>query len=136
MYSPDDIFRAAHAIRPYLGALVTAAEAQAIDRQLDILIRQSSETNAAHKLLALLTEHDTTQEWIRLLLEEHHPVETILKIIRTYHPLPGNLGTIESPRYICPIASCHQDWYRRSVEQAIPKCPVHDVPLIRASKRE
>jgi hypothetical protein len=43
---------------------------------------------------------------------------------------------VESPRYRCPVASCHQLWYRHDLEEPIPQCPIHYLPLVRDSKAE
>jgi hypothetical protein len=86
------------------------------------------------KLLALLQQEAMTREWLRLYLKGQRPAETILPIIRTYHPLTAKTSTVQSPKYVCPVASCHRDWYRQTVDQAIPHCPIHNVPLVRDSK--
>ena len=51
-----------------------------------------------------------------------------------YHPLTGSASRIESPRYRCPVAGCHQTWYRHQAEAAIPQCPIHHVQMVRDSK--
>lgn len=51
-----------------------------------------------------------------------------------YTPLVGSESRVESPRYRCPVASCHQIWYRHSSEEDIPHCPIHDVVMVRDSK--
>jgi hypothetical protein len=51
-----------------------------------------------------------------------------------YSPLTGSDSRVESPRYRCPVVSCHQIWYRHGAEEAIPHCPIHDVVLVRDSK--
>ena len=52
----------------------------------------------------------------------------------SYSPLTGSSSRVESPRYRCPVVSCHQTWYRHEAEEAIPHCPIHDVVMIRDSK--
>ncbi|MBD2425117.1 hypothetical protein [Phormidium sp. FACHB-1136] len=52
----------------------------------------------------------------------------------SYTPLAGSESRVESPRYRCPVASCHQTWYRHIVDEAIPHCPIHDVVMVRDSK--
>lgn len=52
----------------------------------------------------------------------------------SYSPLVGSQARVESPRYRCPVANCHQSWYRHEAEEAIPHCPIHDVVLVRDSK--
>ncbi|HIK44551.1 MAG TPA: hypothetical protein IGR64_06635 [Leptolyngbyaceae cyanobacterium M65_K2018_010] len=51
-----------------------------------------------------------------------------------YSPLVGSTSQVESPRYRCPVVSCHQSWYRHSADETIPHCPIHDLVLIRDSK--
>ncbi len=51
-----------------------------------------------------------------------------------YSPLSGSSSRVESPRYRCPVASCHQVWYRHQASDAIPHCPIHDLALVRDSK--
>jgi hypothetical protein len=51
-----------------------------------------------------------------------------------YTPLPDSTTRVESPRYRCPVASCHQIWYRPAASEDIPLCPIHDVQLVRDSK--
>ncbi len=53
-----------------------------------------------------------------------------------YPPLVGSTSRVESPRYRCPVASCHQVWYRHDPEEPIPHCPIHDLLLVRDSKAE
>ncbi|MEY3297034.1 MAG: hypothetical protein RLZZ597_294 [Cyanobacteriota bacterium] len=52
----------------------------------------------------------------------------------SYTPLAGSESRVESPRYRCPVASCHQIWYRHSSDEAIPHCAIHDVVMVRDSK--
>lgn len=51
-----------------------------------------------------------------------------------YTPLSGSKSQVESPRYRCPVASCHQVWYRPTAIEQIPPCPIHDVQMVRDSK--
>ncbi|MGF1570353.1 MAG: hypothetical protein ACFCVD_20155 [Nodosilinea sp.] len=53
---------------------------------------------------------------------------------QSYLPLTGSVARVESPRYRCPVASCHQVWYRHDTSEAIPPCPIHDVLFVRDSK--
>ncbi|MFH7244947.1 MAG: hypothetical protein ACHWZW_19095 [Spirulina sp.] len=52
----------------------------------------------------------------------------------SYTPLSGSESRVESPRYRCPVASCHQNWYRHDSDEPIPHCPIHDVVMVRDSK--
>jgi hypothetical protein len=134
MSSANAVFDAAQAIRPYLTDLLEVPMAQSMDRQLAMLLEPDGKTVSDEKLLALLQQEAMTREWLRLYLKGQRPADTILPIIRTYHPLMAKTSTVQSPRYVCPVASCHRDWYRQTVDQAIPHCPIHNVPLVRASK--
>ncbi|BDM80414.1 hypothetical protein [Acaryochloris marina] len=130
-YSPDEIRKAAIAIQPYIAELLDAPNAQRLERQLEGLLSQSSLKQGSHTQLShLLAEHESTQDWIRLYLEEQYPAEDILKALRVYYPLPGIENSVESPRYICPVEKCNQDWYRKNREDEIPVCPVHGLKLI------
>lgn len=51
-----------------------------------------------------------------------------------YSPLTGSTSRVESPRYRCPVASCHQLWHRHTTAEAIPHCPIHDTQFVRDSK--
>ncbi|HEY9877896.1 MAG TPA: hypothetical protein V6D29_05535 [Leptolyngbyaceae cyanobacterium] len=134
MYSADEIVKTAQEIRPYLPQLLDAPSAQQVDSQLAQLLVRSQDAPATQQIVELLTQREPTREWMRLSLEEHYPVETIFKTLRTYHPLSGSDNSIESPRYICTVASCHQSWYRRDQSVGIPRCPIHDVQMVRDSK--
>jgi hypothetical protein len=65
--------------------------------------------------------------------EQNHPGATQLPN-DSYTPLVGSESRVESPRYRCPVASCHQTWYRHSSDEAIPHCPIHNLVMIRDSK--
>ena len=135
MFPSDKLLAAAREIRPYIPELLDPLLAQTLGKQLEGLLAMAVlEQGVDKQILKLLAEHKATQEWIRLYVEENYPAEAILKVIRTYSPLPGTMHAVESPRYLCPVASCHQEWYRRDLEQAIPNCPIHDVQLVRDSK--
>lgn len=149
-YSIDEIVRTAQEIRPYLMKLLEAPNAQRVDQQLAQLLSQSSDplgmasaiapqptaTQQAitQQIVDVLSQQESTREWLRLALEERYPAETILRTLWTYHPLSSREHSIESPRYRCPVASCHQEWHRRSPEASIPKCPIHHLQMVRDSK--
>ncbi|WP_299409385.1 hypothetical protein [Acaryochloris sp. IP29b_bin.148] len=130
-YSADEIYRAARAIQPYLADLVNAPSAQRLERKLEGLLSESAlKQGSDRELSQLLSEHESTQDWIRLYLEESYPAEDILKALRIYYPLPGIERSVESPRYVCPVEKCNQDWYRQNRDAEIPVCPVHGIKLI------
>jgi hypothetical protein len=133
MYSADAVLDAAQAIRPYLMDLLDVPMAQSVDRQLAVLLDNQG-ASGEEKLLGLLQQEAMTREWLRLYLEGQRPAETILPTLRTYNPLTAKSSKIESPKYVCPVASCNQDWYRQSIDQNIPHCPIHDVVMVRDSK--
>jgi hypothetical protein len=135
MTSPTNVLEAARAIRPYLSQLLPHADAEVADKRLELILQTSTDDAArSQEIRALLATAEPTREWLRLYLEEQKPAEEILKIMRTYQPLPGKSGAIASPRYRCPVASCHQTWYRRDASAEIPTCPIHGVKLVRESK--
>lgn len=135
--APSEVLQAAREIRPYLQNLLSPAEMNAVDQQLDQLLAQATDNEQqSREILDFLSRGELTREWMRLYLEERQPAAKILDIIRTYRPLPGKSGAIASPRYRCPVASCHQVWYRRQVEASIPDCPIHGIQMVRESKPE
>lgn len=135
MVSHDDVLKAAQAIRPYLAELLGEAEGQAIAHRIDMLLSANGDLYAQKvEVWQVLAATEPTREWLRLYLEEQQPVTQILDIIRTYQPLPGKAGKVVSPRYRCPVASCHQIWYRREMSAEIPNCPIHGVKMVRESK--
>lgn len=144
MYSAEDVVKTAAEIQPYLPSLLDAASARQLADQLTPLLSEATpppaadpaahSPTAAQQIMALLSQQKTTREWLRLALEERHTADTILKLLNTYQPLAGSTSTIESPHYVCPVSSCHQQWYRHDPEEAIPLCPIHNVQLVRDSK--
>ena len=135
MTSYPDVLQAAKAIRPYLAELLERPDANAMGDRLELALNASTDTAAQQaEIRRVLSVAEPTREWLRLYLEEQKPVAEILSIIRTYHPLPGKAGVVASPRYRCPVASCHQMWYRREVGTEVPNCPIHGVQMVRESK--
>jgi len=135
MTSPSDVVQAAQAIRPYLSELLSHSDAAMVAHRLDLALSATSEASTQREeLLTILSASETTGEWLRLYLEGQHATADILNIIRTYHPLPGKTGVVASPRYRCPVASCHQTWYRRDTGMEIPDCPIHGIKMVRESK--
>ncbi len=135
MTSSPDVLQAAQAIRPYLAELLDRPDADAMGHRLELALSATADSTTqqaeVHRVLSLA---EPTREWLRLYLEEQKSATEILGIIRTYQPLPGKAGTVESPRYVCPVASCHQTWYRREAEAAVPNCPIHGIQMVRESK--
>ncbi|MGD1940428.1 MAG: hypothetical protein ACFB0G_03890 [Leptolyngbyaceae cyanobacterium] len=135
MTSPSDVLQAAQEIRPYLPDLLTHPDAGIMAQRLDLSLNTAADLEAqSTSILNVLSSAEPTREWARLYLEEHQPAAAILPIIRTYQPLPGKAGVVASPRYQCPVASCHQVWYRRQAADTIPNCPIHGVQMVRESK--
>jgi len=134
MSAQRDVIQAAQAMRPYLPELLDASVVTAFAQRLEQLLAQSAQTQDDQAVRELLGQQEATREWLRLYLEERRPAAEILKVLRTYHPLPGKSGAIASPRYRCPVASCNRVWYRRQVEDAVPNCPIHGIQMVRDSK--
>lgn len=129
-----NMLEAAQAIRPYLSDLLTAPDAKIMGQRLDLILNANIDSEVqSEEIRSLFATTQTTQEWFSLYAEGR-PVEKIVSIIRTYQPLPGKSDAIASPRYRCPVANCHQVWYRRDVDEPIPNCPIHDVQMVRDSK--
>lgn len=135
MTSSPDVLQAAQAIRPYLPELLSRPDAEAMANRLDLVLRQTADSAAQQaEVRQVLSLAEPTREWLRLFIEEETPAAEILTIIRTYQPLPGKAGVVASPRYRCPVASCHQTWYRRAVQADVPDCPIHGIKMVRDSK--
>ncbi|MEM7648444.1 MAG: hypothetical protein AAF283_04660 [Cyanobacteria bacterium P01_A01_bin.70] len=135
MTSPADVLQAAREIRPYLSELLTHPDAEIMAQRLDLSLNTAADLEAqSTSILNVLSSAEPTREWARLYLEDRQPAAVILSIIRTYQPLPGKAGVVASPRYRCPVASCHQVWYRRQASDSIPNCPIHGVQMVRESK--
>ena len=131
MYSAEQVFKAAQAIRPYLPELLAAPQAQQLEEQLAPLLAVPSSSESHHlRLCQLLANDETVQAWVKLYLEENYAAADILKALRVYYPLPGLAHAVESPHYVCPVENCHQDWYRQHRQDAIPHCPIHDLQLV------
>jgi hypothetical protein len=133
-YSVSDICRAARAIQPHLDQLLELPHAQNISQQIDHMLANRETPDMGAQLLKLLQTEELTRQWVHYFLDEQMDADSILALIRTYHPLTKGDGAIASPRYCCPVASCHREWYRRSLEETIPTCPIHNLTLVRASK--
>jgi len=135
MTSSPDVLQAAQAIRPYLAELLERPDANVMGERLELALNATTDTAAQQaEIRRVLSVAEPTREWLRLYLEEQKPAAEILSIIRTYQPLPGKAGVVASPRYCCPVASCHQTWYRRKVGAEVPHCPIHGVQMVRESK--
>lgn len=135
MTTSPDILQAAQAIRPYLTELLERPDANAMSDRLESALSDTANaTTQQAEIRRVLSVAEPTREWLRLYLEEQKPAAEILRIIRTYQPLPGKAGVVESPRYRCPVASCHQTWYRRDASAVVPNCPIHGIQMVRESK--
>ncbi|MGF1458157.1 MAG: hypothetical protein ACFBSG_03945 [Leptolyngbyaceae cyanobacterium] len=134
MTSTPKLVQATQAIRPYLPELLSPRDAEAMARQLDLALTIATDGEPSQEIMQVLSATEMTRQWLQLYLEGEHSEAEILDIIRTYQPLPGKSGTVASPRYRCPVASCHQVWYRRDVATEVPTCPIHGVVMVRDSK--
>jgi hypothetical protein len=121
----EEVLEAARAIRPHLHSLV-GDHAGDMDRELALLLDQA-ETGESVKLqvLQVLSQRQETRDWARRLLQ-------IPQEDRSYEGLPGRPGPISVPRYACPRGD-GEPWYRFSVADQIPICPVHDISYVRVS---
>jgi hypothetical protein len=133
-YPTADLCRAAQAIQPYLKDLLELRHAQNLEQQLNHLVTNAENPQVGAQILAVLQQEEILWQWTHLYLDEHHEADQILPLIRTYHPLSQGDTSIESPRYGCPVASCHREWYRRNLAETVPTCPIHNLTLVRTSK--
>jgi len=118
-FSSHEILESARTIRAYLPKLLTPDEAQQMDAQLSDLLAQAHTGQAVEQqILSVLTSHSRTQEWVAEFLSpttfSRGPGDSVL---------PGRIGMITAPRYVCPEGDFV--WYRFSLGETIPTCPSH-----------
>ncbi|BAY10865.1 hypothetical protein [Calothrix sp. NIES-2098] len=124
MYDSADILEAARSIRPYLGELLPAAQAEIIDQRLANLLAQANTRQPIDNLiLELLAAQDTTREWLSRFLQDKQQPEHM----RSFSPLPGQGSIVNAAKFVCPQGD--YIWYRPRVGIEPPLCPTHNLPL-------
>lgn len=122
----SDVTDMARAIRPYLSSLV-GNDAPAIDRQIGTLLeRAESGDEVDVELAELIDAAPATQAWADQFLNRPAPER---RAQRSFQPLPGDATPIMAQRYVCPEGD--YVWFRPSVGTPIPRCPTHNLILIR-----
>lgn len=105
------------AIRPYLVDLVGADAATILDGRIDRLLADRPVKRPA---LELLSEHPATRSWAAEYLRT--PVQ-----LRLYEAVPGSPQKAPRvPKYVCPVPGCPTVWFRFSIAEAVPGCPLHN----------
>ncbi len=116
----------ARAIRPYLSRLV-GNDWQAIDGQIGRLLeRAESGDEVDAELTELIDATPATQAWADKFLNRSAPKR---RVQRSFQPLPGDATPIMAQRFVCPEGD--YVWYRPSVGTPIPRCPTHNLLLVR-----
>lgn len=116
------LIECARAIRPHLGHLI-GPDANMLDQRLAALIvRAQGGEDVEDTLYDLLAQREKTKEWMEKYLAGKEE-----GIAKGFDPLYGNPNPVIAQRYKCPKGDF--PWTRRSAGQAIPLCPVHQIPL-------
>ncbi|MET7979482.1 hypothetical protein ABZW44_42145 [Streptomyces mirabilis] len=141
--SSDDVsvVEVGRAIRPYLSRLLDDPEEVArLDGALSQLLNGGQErmTADARLIHELLTAHEDTQWFmeqvladIPLLRPPYHQRRSTPRQPDDRPSLGGDLGPVEADRFACPHGD-YVDWYRPDVGTPVPRCPTHDVTLVRS----
>jgi hypothetical protein len=127
MSDDDRILEAARAVRAYLPELIPTEHAE-LDRQLAaILLDADRDPTAVERFLVLLEEHRELAEWTSGFVERGYPEDLAEVIERGYGEPPGEGIDLPGTKFTCPEGD--YVWYRRMVNQPVPGCPTHGVPL-------
>lgn len=126
MYPSDDLLEAAKSIRPFLSKLLEE-NAEEMDRHLaELIARCQAGEHQENQIAELLASRDATRKWMAEFLKNDGRQEAI----RNYSPLPGAVGSVGAPKYICPEGD--YIWYRLDSSDPIPLCPTHQILLVLA----
>jgi hypothetical protein len=98
-----------------------------MDRKIaSLLERGESGEDIDADLTELINATPATRAWADAYLDR--PVQE-RRSQRSFQPLPGDATPIMAQRYVCPEGD--YVWYRLSVGTQIPRCPTHNLRLIR-----
>ncbi|MGW3960050.1 hypothetical protein ACWED2_09510 [Amycolatopsis sp. NPDC005003] len=112
---------AAAAVRPHLPELIGTESAATFTAELAAAPDDES-------LVSVISRQDRVREWMSDYLEAVSASE------RDYARLSGDPGFVRpSATFTCPEGTLV--WYRRFVGERPPKCPVHDVDLVRTEEK-
>jgi hypothetical protein len=117
----SSIRRAATAVRPHLPELIGTDVTDAFTAEL-------AAASDDEGLIAVIGSQDRVREWTSDYLE------AVASSERDYTRLSGDPGFVRpSATFTCPEGTLV--WYRRFVGERPPKCPVHDVDLVRTESQ-
>ncbi|MCU0549319.1 MAG: hypothetical protein MUC48_08225 [Leptolyngbya sp. Prado105] len=119
MYTPEQILKAAQALRSQAAQILSPEQIV----QLDALILQAQASeNVSNEILSLLASNERLRELAFALLADPDFIEGV----RGYARLPGTSEPIIYPRYQCP--DCGYTWSQIESNEPIPSCsndPTH-----------
>jgi hypothetical protein len=141
----------ARAVRPYLGSLIGASAAEAVDRALAELIVRTDHEDLVTAILELLAPYPATRAWVSAFYRTGLPPEAIRRMSgagdlatterkvkvalaggRGLDGLAGDPVVVLLPhKYVCPQKNDY-NWYRFDGAEQIPVCPTDKVPLVPA----
>jgi hypothetical protein len=80
----------------------------------------------------LLSRHRGLDDWVDDLLADPGLVPRDLQPhgLRSFRPLPGDMGVIEAPRFTCSSGDGFT-WYQISAADPVPPCMLCGRPLVR-----
>lgn len=117
----QDVIYAAQKIAP----LLDEARRQTVE---SLLARAAHGEKVDNFLIDELRQDPHIRRWLRDALGLSKEVTL------AYDPLPGNIGSVTAPVYVCPHGDF--EWEIRRVGQPIPPCPVHNEPLVPKEKKD
>jgi hypothetical protein len=113
--------RAAEAVLLHLPELIGPGLADAFGAKI-------AAASNDEQLIAVVGQQAQVREWLSDYLE------AVSSIPRDYTRLSGDAGFVApSATFTCPKGTLV--WYRRFVGEKPPKCPAHDVELVRVGSR-
>ncbi|GAA0564709.1 hypothetical protein GCM10010172_55180 [Paractinoplanes ferrugineus] len=113
--------RAVQAVRPHLPELLGPDLAGTFGAEIAAVADDE-------QLIVLVERQPRVREWLADYLE------AVSSAPRDYTRLPGDAEFVRpSATFTCPLGTLV--WYRRFVGEKPPKCPVHDVDLVRSGSR-
>ncbi|MCX4405338.1 hypothetical protein ACFV8Z_37545 [Streptomyces sp. NPDC059837] len=112
-----DLHKAARIVLPHVDELLDAAAAQRLRAALD-----AADDDA---IVRLAESAPAVGDWLADYLD------ATSSELRAYDPLAGDAQPVApSAVFRCPVGTLV--WYRRFTGETPPRCPTHDVDLVRA----
>ena len=105
---------------------------EVIEHSRDLVTRAGRGEAVTAEVTELLSRHRRLDEWVDDLLADPGLVPGHLqpRRLRTFHPLPGDMGVIEAPRFTCSSGDGFT-WYQISAADPVVPCPLCGRPLVR-----